>query len=84
MRGTARSIQGWALALPLVVVAILFVAAPGFMDPLFDPALRIAGIPAGLVLLAVFSAAIALGALAWRTLTHRAGPGLGKPSRWSS
>lgn len=78
MRSRAKSIEGWAVALPLVVVAFLFVAAPGFMDPMFDTAVRIAGLPAGLVLLAAGGAAIALGALAWRTVTHRAGPGLGE------
>jgi hypothetical protein len=76
MRSPARSIPGWAVALPLVAVAFIFFAAPKFFGPMLDPAVSIAGLPAGVVLVAAGSAAIALGVLALRTLTHRAGPWL--------
>ena len=37
--------------LPISLAGFLFVAAPGFMEPMFDPAVSILGLPAGIVIL---------------------------------
>jgi tight adherence protein B len=37
--------------LPIGLAGFLFVAAPGFMTPMFDPAVSILGLPAGVVIL---------------------------------
>ncbi|MEO7119158.1 MAG: type II secretion system F family protein [Candidatus Limnocylindrales bacterium] len=37
--------------LPMALAGFLFVAAPGFMEPMFDPAVSILGLPAGVVIL---------------------------------
>jgi tight adherence protein B len=39
--------------LPLGLSGILFVIAPTFMDPMFDPAVSVAGIPVGVILIAI-------------------------------
>ena len=37
--------------LPIALAGFLFVAAPNFMEPMFDPAVNIGGLPAGIVIL---------------------------------
>ncbi len=37
--------------LPFGLAAFIFVAAPSFFDPMFDPAVSIAGLPAGVIIL---------------------------------
>jgi tight adherence protein B len=37
--------------LPIALAGFLFVAAPNFMEPMFDPAVAIGGLPAGIVIL---------------------------------
>jgi Flp pilus assembly protein TadB len=39
--------------LPIGLTGILFLIAPNFMSPMFDPAVNIAGIPTGVVLMSV-------------------------------
>ena len=49
-----QRISGYVVAfLPIGLVAVLFVLAPTFMSPMFDPAVSIAGIPTGIILMAV-------------------------------
>jgi tight adherence protein B len=49
-----QRISGYVVAfLPIGLTAILFLIAPNFMSPMFDPAVSIAGIPTGIVLMAV-------------------------------
>jgi tight adherence protein B len=49
-----QRISGYVVAfLPIGLTGILFLIAPGFMTPMFDPAVNIAGIPTGVVLMAV-------------------------------
>lgn len=37
--------------LPFGLAAFIFIAAPSFFDPMFDPAISIAGLPAGVIIL---------------------------------
>lgn len=39
--------------LPFGLAAFIFVAAPSFFDPMFDPAITVAGLPAGVIILGV-------------------------------
>jgi len=39
--------------LPIGLVAFLFIIAPSFLEPMLDPAVNIAGIPAGMILIAI-------------------------------
>jgi tight adherence protein B len=49
-----QRISGYVVAfLPIGLTGILFVIAPNFMSPMFDAAVNIAGIPTGVVLMAV-------------------------------
>ena len=49
-----QRISGYVVAfLPIGLTAILFLIAPNFMSPMFDPAVSIAGIPTGIVLMGV-------------------------------
>jgi tight adherence protein B len=49
-----QRISGYVVAfLPIGLVGALFVLAPTFMTPMFDPAVSIAGIPTGIVLMAI-------------------------------
>jgi tight adherence protein B len=49
-----QRISGYVVAfLPIGLTVILFLIAPNFMAPMFDPAVSIAGIPTGIVLMGV-------------------------------
>jgi tight adherence protein B len=49
-----QRLSGYVVAgLPIGLAAFLFVAAPGFMDPMFDSRASIIGLPAGVIVLAV-------------------------------
>src|SRR5450759_1768263 len=49
-----QRISGYVVAfLPIGLTGILFLIAPNFMSPMFDPAVNIAGIPTGVVLMSV-------------------------------
>jgi tight adherence protein B len=49
-----QRMSGYVVAfLPFGLAGFLFVAAPGFMDPMFDPAVNIGGLPAGVIILAL-------------------------------
>ena len=49
-----QRISGYVVAfLPIGLVGALFVLAPTFMTPMLDPAVSIAGIPTGIVLMAI-------------------------------
>jgi hypothetical protein len=62
-RATRREV-GLAVALVPVALSIaLLVLAPGFVEPLFDPAVAIAGMPAGLVMLGLASLLAGVGLL---------------------
>jgi tight adherence protein B len=39
--------------LPIGLAGFLFIAAPGFLEPMLDPAVSIAGIPTGMILIAI-------------------------------
>ncbi len=47
--------------LPIALAGFLFVAAPGFMQPMFDDRAQIAGLPAGVVILMIGGFAMFLG-----------------------
>ena len=48
-----QRLSGYVVAgLPIGLAAFLFVAAPGFMDPMFDDRASIIGLPAGVIILA--------------------------------
>ena len=47
--------------LPIALTGFLFIAAPGFMDPMFDPAVAIGGLPAGIIILGVGAFAMFIG-----------------------
>jgi tight adherence protein B len=47
-----QRISGYVVAfLPIGVAGFLFVIAPSFMEPMFDPAVNVAGIPTGMILI---------------------------------
>ncbi len=49
-----QRISGYVVAfLPIGLTGILFLIAPNFMAPMFDPAVSIAGIPTGIVLMGI-------------------------------
>ena len=49
-----QRISGYVVAfLPIGLAGILFVIAPGFMSPMFDPAVSMAGIPTGIIILSI-------------------------------
>ena len=49
-----QRISGYVVAaLPIGLAGLLFVIAPGFMTPMFDPDVNVAGIPTGIILLTV-------------------------------
>jgi tight adherence protein B len=54
--------------LPIALMAFLFVAAPGFMNPMFDPAVNIGGLPAGVVILGLGIIAMIIGFLLIRRI----------------
>lgn len=54
--------------LPVALLLFLFVAAPKFMEPMFDPAVAIAGIPAGVIILAFGGFMMFLGFMAIRRI----------------
>jgi len=47
--------------LPIALAGFLFVAAPGFMDPMFDSAVNILGLPAGVIILLLGGIAMLIG-----------------------
>src|SRR6186997_1540633 len=47
--------------LPIALAGFLFVAAPGFMQPMFDDRAQIAGLPAGVVILIIGGVAMFMG-----------------------
>jgi hypothetical protein len=49
-------------------MAFLFIAAPDFMDPMFDPAVAILGLPAGVIILALGGIAMLVGFLLIRRI----------------
>ena len=49
-----QRLSGYVVAgLPIALAGFLFVAAPGFMDPMFDSRASIIGLPAGVIILAI-------------------------------
>ena len=49
-----QRLSGYVVAgLPVGLAAFLFVAAPGFMDPMFDDRVSVIGLPAGVIILAL-------------------------------
>jgi tight adherence protein B len=49
-----QRLSGYVVAfLPFALAGFLFVAAPGFMEPMFDSSVSILGLPAGVVILAL-------------------------------
>jgi tight adherence protein B len=49
-----QRISGYVVAfLPIGLAGFLFIIAPSFMQPMFDPAVNVGGIPTGIVLIAI-------------------------------
>jgi len=49
-----QRLSGYVVGLlPIGLAGFLFIAAPRFMDPMFDPAVSIIGLPAGVIILAI-------------------------------
>lgn len=49
-----QRLSGYVVAgLPIALAGFLFVAAPGFMDPMFDERASLIGLPAGVIILAI-------------------------------
>ena len=49
-----QRLSGYVVAgLPIGLAGFLFVAAPGFMDPMFDDRVSLIGLPAGVIILAI-------------------------------
>ena len=49
-----QRISGYVVAfLPIGLAGFLFLIAPSFMAPMFDPAVNVAGIPTGIILIGV-------------------------------
>lgn len=64
-----QRLSGYVVAgLPIALAGFLFVAAPGFMDPMFDPRASLIGLPAGVIILAVGGFMMFLGFLAIRKI----------------
>lgn len=64
-----QRLSGYVVAgLPIGLAAFLFVAAPGFMDPMFDPRASLIGLPAGVIILAIGGFMMFIGFLAIRRI----------------
>jgi tight adherence protein B len=64
-----QRLSGYVVAgLPIGLAMFLFVAAPGFMDPMFDDRASLIGLPAGVVVLALGGFMMFLGFLAIRRI----------------
>jgi tight adherence protein B len=64
-----QRLSGYVVAgLPIVLAGFLFVAAPGFMDPMFDSRASLIGLPAGVLILAAGGFMMFLGFLAIRKI----------------
>ncbi len=49
-----QRMSGYVVAfLPIGLLAFLFIIAPGFLEPMFDPAVGVAGLPGGVILMAL-------------------------------
>jgi tight adherence protein B len=64
-----QRLSGYVVAgLPIGLAGFLFVAAPGFMDPMFDARASIIGLPAGVIVLAIGGFMMFLGFMAIRRI----------------
>jgi tight adherence protein B len=64
-----QRLSGYVVAgLPIGLAAFLFVAAPGFMQPMFDDRVSIIGLPAGVIILAFGGFMMFLGFMAIRRI----------------
>ncbi len=64
-----QRLSGYVVAgLPIGLAGFLFVAAPGFMEPMFDPRASLLGLPAGVIILAIGGFMMFLGFLAIRRI----------------
>lgn len=64
-----QRLSGYVVAgLPIGLAAFLFVAAPGFMEPMFDARASLVGLPAGVIILAVGGFMMFLGFMAIRRI----------------
>ncbi len=64
-----QRLSGYVVAgLPIGLASFLFIAAPGFMDPMFDERASLIGLPAGVIILAVGGFMMFLGFLAIRRI----------------
>ncbi len=64
-----QRLSGYVVAgLPIALAGFLFVAAPGFMDPMFDDRASLIGLPAGVIILATGGFMMFLGFLAIRRI----------------
>ena len=64
-----QRLSGYVVAgLPIGLAAFLFVAAPGFMDPMFDDRVSVIGLPAGIIILGFGGFMMFIGFLAIRKI----------------
>ena len=57
-----QRLSGYVVAfLPIGLAGFLFIAAPKFLEPLFDPAVAIGGLPAGVIILSLGLIAMLIG-----------------------
>jgi hypothetical protein len=81
-RQQARLLLGAILALDAFLVAVLFVAMPNTMHPMFEAPPLMLGLPLGSLIVAI-GIALHLGGLAWMVRILRADPE-GHASWWRS
>jgi tight adherence protein B len=64
-----QRLSGYVVALlPIGLAGFLFVIAPGFLDPMFDAAVAVAGIPVGVILIALGGFSMFIGFMAIRRI----------------
>ncbi len=64
-----QRLSGYVVAgLPIGLAAFLFVAAPGFMDPMFDDRAQLIGLPAGVIVLLLGGVMMFIGFMAIRRI----------------
>ena len=64
-----QRLSGYVVAgLPIGLAGFLFVAAPNFMDPMFDDRVSVIGLPAGVIILAIGGFMMFLGFMAIRKI----------------
>lgn len=64
-----QRMSGYVVAfLPIALAGFLFIVAPGFLDPMFDAEVNVAGIPVGVILIALGGFSMFIGFMAIRRI----------------